>query len=209
MATIHGVFASAFHATHSPEERFARGNPVVDGLRTHPQAVLGALDAIADTLASLAQACLDAGAHGIYYAALGAEEYRFSVQEFEEWIKPFDLRVLQHVHAQGEMNVLHVCKDRVRLPLYVDYPAHAVNWAVSEQNPSLIEGRALFNRPILGGIDYRGAIVGGPREQIAEEVRAVIDEFGETGLLLGADCTLPPETPFANIRAAVQATLPS
>ncbi|MEX1021277.1 MAG: uroporphyrinogen decarboxylase family protein [Litorilinea sp.] len=206
MATVHGVFASAFHATHSPEATFAQGNPVVEHLRQNAEPVLGALDAIADSLADFAGACLDAGAHGVYYAALGAEQYRFTEEEFLTWIKPYDLRVLQAIEGRGELNVLHICKDQVRLDLYADYPAHAVNWAVSEQNPSLIEGRALFNRPILGGVDYRGPIVEGPSAAIEAEVHATIREFGTQGLLLGADCTLPTHTPYEHIRTAVAAT---
>lgn len=206
LATVHGVFASAFHATRSAEETFARANPVVEHLRANPEPVLSGLDAIADSLAGFAQSCLDAGAHGIYYAALGGEEYRFSAEEFEKWIKPYDLRVLNAIADRGEMNVLHVCKDRVRLPLYADYPSHAVNWAVSEQNPSLVEGRSIFNRPILGGVDYRGPIVTGPEPAIVAEVKQTLKEFGTIGLLLGADCTLPTNTPVANIRAAIAAT---
>jgi uroporphyrinogen decarboxylase len=206
MATVHGVFASAYHTTRSEEGTFARNNPVVEHLRQKPEPVLGALDAIADTLAQLADACLDAGAHGVYYAALGGEQYRFTEEEFLDWIKPYDLRVLQAIEGRGELNVLHICKDQVRLGPYADYPAHAVNWAVSEQNLSLTEGRVLFNRPILGGVDYRGPIVTGPITAIQAEVQQTIASFGATGLLLGADCTLPTDTPFANIRAAVEAT---
>src|SRR5690606_26115946 len=97
---------------------FAHDNPVVHHLRHNAAPVLGALDAIADSLAQLAEACLDAGAHGIYYAALGGERYRFSEEEFLRWIKPYDLRVLQAIAPRGELNILHVCKDQVRLNLY-------------------------------------------------------------------------------------------
>jgi uroporphyrinogen decarboxylase len=206
IVTVHGVFASAFHATRSPEETFAHDNAVVHHLRQNAAPVLGALDAIADSLAQLSEACLDAGAHGIYYAALGGERYRFSEEEFLTWIKPYDLRVLQAIAPRGELNILHVCKDQVRLNLYADYPAHVVNWSVSEQNPSLVEGRAIFDRPILGGVQYRGPIVTGPAQAIKAEVRQTLHEFGTKGLLLGADCTLPTETPFANIRTAIEAT---
>jgi uroporphyrinogen decarboxylase len=206
IVTVHGVFASAFHATRSPEETFSQHNPVVQHLRQNAEPVLGAFDAIADSLAQFAQACLDAGAHGVYYAALGGEQVRFTEDEFLTWIKPYDLRVLQAIAARGELNILHICKDQVRLNLYADYPAQVVNWAVSEQNASLGAGRTLFDRPILGGVKYRGPIVTGPSEAIEAEVHQAIREFGTKGLLLGADCTLPTNTPFANIRTAVKST---
>jgi uroporphyrinogen decarboxylase len=206
IVTIHGVFASAFHATQSPEETFARANPVVSQLRADANAVLSGLDAVADSLARFAEECLAVGAHGIYYAALGGEQYRFSEEEFVRWIKPLDLRVLQAIEGKGELNILHICKDQVRLRLYADYPSHVVNWAVHEQNPGLAEGRAIFDRPILGGMDYRGVIVDGPVAEIEVAVHRAIGEFGAQGLLLGADCTLPTDTPLAHIRAAIEAT---
>jgi uroporphyrinogen decarboxylase len=206
IVTIHGVFASAFHATRSPEETFARSNPVVSHLRTDMNAALSGLDAIADSLARFAEECLDTGAHGIYYAALGGEQYRFTEEEFVGWIKPLDLRVLDAIQGKGDLNILHICKDQVRLELYADYPSHVVNWAVHEQNPSLAEGRAIFNRPILGGMNYRGVLVDGSVAEIETAVHKAIHDFGTQSSLLGADCTLPTDTPLEHIRAAVEAT---
>jgi len=93
----------------------------------------------------------------------------------------------------------------VRLEPYADYPAHVVNWGENEHNPPLEEGRALFGRPILGGVHFRGPVVNGPESAIRDEVHAALDRLGAQGLLLGADCTLPTSTPYANIRAAVHA----
>ena len=206
VTTVHGVFASAFHATNASEESFARNNPVSEHLKMKPAAVLGALDAIADSLARFAEACVAAGADGIYYAALGGEAYRFQPEEFVTYIKPFDLRVLQAVAGSAPFNVLHICKDQVRLPLYTDYPGQVVNWSEHEQNLSLEEGRMLFERPILGGMHFRGPIVEGTPREIRESVHAAIARLGPTGLILGADCTLPSDVPIANIRTAVEAT---
>ena len=126
VTTIHGVFASAFHVTDAPEETFAYKNPVTQHLQTKPAPVLSVLDAIADSLARFAEACIEAGADGIYYAALGGEAYRFQEEEFVQYIKPYDLRVLRAVADKAPFNILHICKDQVRLPLYSDYPGQVV-----------------------------------------------------------------------------------
>lgn len=206
LITIHGIFASAFHATESPEETFARANPVVAHLREDPQAVMSGLDAISDGLIDLSLACLDAGADGVYYGALGGEKYRFTEEEFIEYIKPYDLKILNETFPSGEFNILHICKDQVRLELYADYPGDVVNWSVTEQNPDIAAGREIFQRPILGGMDYRGVIVEGPPDAITDEVYATLDQLGTEGLMLGADCTLPTSTPNQHIRTAVEAT---
>jgi uroporphyrinogen decarboxylase len=101
--------------------------------------------------------------------------------------------------------VLHICKDRIRLDLYADYPSHAVNWAVTKHNLSIKEARLLFNRPIIGGMDDRGIIVNGTAEEIQDTVNDVIASAGRDSFILGADCTFPTSVNVQNIRVAVDA----
>ena len=116
------------------------------------------------------------------------------------------MTILNALQGHGEFHLLHICKDRIRLPLYADYPAHAVNWAATKHNLSLKEGRVLFQRTVVGGLDDRGIVVNGSPEAIQAAVRVVIAEFGTRGLMLGADCTFPTDIPVRNIRLAVEAT---
>jgi uroporphyrinogen decarboxylase len=195
--TVFGPYASGNHAS---------GGKVTDHLRQDPEAVSQGLAAIADSLAGFAVACLGAGASGIYYSAQGGERDRFTEDEFCGYLRPHDMTVLRAIEGAGELNILHVCGDRVRLDLYADYPSHVVNWAATKDNPSLVDGRDLFDRTILGGLDDRGVIVDGTADEIGSAVRAVIDGFGSKGLILGADCTVPTDIDLGNIRAAVDAT---
>ena len=48
-------------------------------------------------------------------------------------------------------------------------------------------------------------LVDGTDEELQAAVRKVIDDFGSTGFILGADCTLPTEIPYERIRTAVHA----
>jgi uroporphyrinogen decarboxylase len=190
---------------------FASGNDasdrrVTEHLKAEPEVVSRGLGAIAESLAQFALACVEAGAAGIYFAAQGGEADRFTEEEFLRYIKPHDLTVLNAVEGHGEFHLLHICRDRVRLPLYADCPSHAVNWAATKRNLSLVEGRDLFNRTIVGGMDDRGVLVDGSAQEIRDAVRAVMTGFGTRGLIVGADCTLPTDIAVSNIRAAVEAT---
>ena len=82
-----------------------------------------------------------------------------------------------------------------------------VNWGVYEAPYSLEEGKKLFpGKTIMGGLPNRhGVLVDGPGEAVREEVHKVIREFGRTGFILGADCTLATEQDMALLKAAVQA----
>lgn len=196
--TIFNPFSSGNHCS---------GKLVTEHLKMDPESVKIGLGTIAESLAEFSAACLEAGADGIYFSAQGGEADRFEESRFLDIIKPHDLTVLNAVKDQGELNILHICKDNNRLHLYSNYPGNAVNWAATAQkNIPLSAGKKLFDRTILGGMDNRGKIVNGTPEQITAEVHAIIATFGTRGLILGADCTLPTDVDIKNIRTAVEAT---
>jgi uroporphyrinogen decarboxylase len=206
IATIHGVFISTFHGSKLPEETIFGHNLATEHLRHSPEAVVPALNAVTETLIEWSLACLEAGADGIYYGAQGGEEHRFNEYTFLNYVKPYDLQVLEALRKKTDLLCLHICKDKTRLPFYKDYPADVVNWAIHEGRYDLKEGRKIFDIAVLGGLDDRGGvIVDGGEEEIATEVRSLISEFGKTSFILGADCTLPTEIPLRKIRAAVSA----
>lgn len=206
LATVHGIVASAWHARGGSAGYETGGGLLAAHLREDPQAVAYGWSVIGEGLAILAEACLEAGADGIYYAALGGEEYLFTDEEFETFIKPHDLKILEAAKG-SRYNLLHICKDRLRLERYRDYPCAAVNWGVYEQNLSLLEGAALFkDRAILGGLDDRsGVLVDGSEEEIRQAVRKVLGQMQGRRFVLGADCTLPTEIDYNRIRTAVEA----
>lgn len=196
--TIFNPFSSGNHAS---------GRMVTEHLKADPASVNIGLATIAESLAEFALACLDAGADGIYFSAQGGEADRFEQDEFLDYIKPHDLTVLNAIQDKGELNIVHICRDNVRLHLYGNYPGHIFNWAVTTpENLSLKSGKKLLNRTILGGLDNRGAIVSGSPQEIESAVHEVIRTIGPTNLIIGADCTLPTEVSIDNIRIAVTAT---
>lgn len=206
LATIHGAFISVFHGSKLPEETIFGHNLATEHLRTAPNMVVPALEAVTDTLIELALACLEAGAHGIYYGAQGGEEHRFDEDTFLEYVKPYDMKILRAIREKTEMVFLHICKDRTRLPLYRDYPANVVNWAIHDGKYSLQDGRDLFDIALLGGLDDRsGVMVDGDEEAIFDEVNNIVSSIGKKRFILGADCTLPTDIPLARIRAAIAA----
>lgn len=184
----------------------ASGKLVTEHLKADPKSVQIGLGTIAESLAEFAQACLAAGADGIYYSAQGGEADRFEEDEFLSSIKPHDMTVLEAIKGQGELNILHICRDNIRMQHYFDYPGDVINWAAAAQrNISLTEGKDLFKRPILGGLDNTGVIFSGSEGEIQTAVQEVIRNFGPIGLIIGADCTLPTGINIQNIRTAIEA----
>jgi len=182
------------------------GNRVTEQMRADPEAVSAGLATIAESLAEFAATCIRAGAAGIYFSAQGGEGDRFTAEMWEQYVRPHDLTVMRSaVSAGSTFDVLHICGAGLRLEGYAGYPAHAVNWAPQLDNLSLSQGRLLFRRPIVGGVDQRGPIVGGSREQIAAEVQTAIAEAGRAGFMVGAGCTLPNDIAVEHLAWAVEA----
>lgn len=175
-----------------------------------PESILAGVQKIADTLADWTQGLLEAGASGIYYAGQFSEPQRFSQEDWERLVKPSDLTVLNAVKANGGRVILHICGEvehgyRSSPNRYVDYPADIVNWDVHRSGVSLLEGRELFHKPILGGMDNHGVLVEGTYEEIAQEAQRVVREFGKQGFMLGGDCTVPGTMDFGRLKAAIAA----
>lgn len=175
-----------------------------------PESVLAGVQALADTLTQWAQGYLEAGAAGIYYSGQFSEPQRFDVSTWERLVKPSDLQVLNAVKEHGGYNILHICGEQEHgfqssPRRYRDYPADLINWDTHRAGMTLEEGRELFQKPVLGGLDNHGLLLEGSLEDIAAETRRVMEGFGRRGFMLGADCTVPAGIEIARLKAAVDA----
>ncbi|OCA88332.1 hypothetical protein A8F94_08275 [Bacillus sp. FJAT-27225] len=208
LTTIHGTIASAFHARGGGENYDALRTVLSSHLREQPEIVSNAFRILSEGMAEFVHACLEAGAQGIYYSALGGERELFTDEEFETHIKDNDLMILNAAKNASAFNVLHICKDNVNFNRYTDYHPEVVNWAIHENDLSLPEGKQLFPESvILGGLDDRsGVLVNGTQEEIEQAVFKTLDKIGTRRFILGADCTLPTELSYEQIKLAVEAT---
>jgi uroporphyrinogen decarboxylase len=171
-------------------------------MRHYPDRVHEALEAIAVTFEGFARACLDVGVDGLFYATTGWATYdRLSEAEYEAFGRPYDLRVLRAA-AGAPFNILHVCRSHNMLWKLMDYPAHAVHWATADPtNPKIGEVWRRSRRPVIGGVDHIRTLRTGDAEAVKAEVRSAVEQARE-GLMLGPGCSISPQTPEANLRAA-------
>jgi uroporphyrinogen decarboxylase len=173
-----------------------------DHLGQYPERVHEALEAITVTFERFAKACLEVGVDGVFYATTGWATYdRLTDAEYEEFGRPYDVRVLKAVEG-APFNILHVCRSHNMLWKLMDYPAHAVNWATADPtNVDIGEVWQRCHRPVIGGVDHIGTLRQGTPEAVAAEVRSAVGQTRE-GLLIGPGCSISPQTPEANLRAA-------
>lgn len=179
-------------------------------IRENPEAVKNGVTAIAECMAEWMDGFLEAGADGVFYAAQFGEPGRFTEEEWEMLIKESDLVVLNEIRRHsGKYLLLHPCgqpayQHRVELSRYVEYPKDMVNWAVHANELSLEEGRKLFQCPVMGGMDNRGAIAQEDFEATEKEIRRILAETNPEGFILGTDCSLPGKPSVDIIKHAME-----
>lgn len=170
-----------------------------------PASVHTGLATIARTLARFAAESVAAGASGIFFATVdwasrGAADEPF----YREYGRPYDLQVLQAVRS-APFNILHVCRSDNFLPMLLDYPVAAFNWAATETgNISLQEAVSLTKKAVVGGLDQRRMSTDAA-ESLAAEAQAAVEQTGGRRHLVGAGCAISPLTPPESIDAVVAA----
>lgn len=180
-----------------------RRNVVKDAMgrfmREAPAALERALAAVNQTLIRHARASLERGAAGIFLSVPAAEEF-VSREEYERFMRPHDLALLEAVRGLGECHVLHVHGTRLHFDRTLDHPVHALSWADRAAGPSLAEARRRTRLALVGGIDHTNFQYT-PAARIRAEVRDAVAQ-APAGLLLAPGCSLATYTFPELIRAA-------
>ncbi|MFH1177849.1 MAG: uroporphyrinogen decarboxylase family protein [Acidobacteriota bacterium] len=201
IVTLYSPFMCAGHAVG--EEK------MLQHLRQSPEAVTKGLEIITASLMAFLKACLRLGVDGFYHSTQGGETNRLADRAlFDKFVRPFDLAVMKEAERACIFNILHICDylgEYDDLTRFQDYPGHVVSCPLKVAGRTLLpaEAHRLFNRPVMGGLDRHGAIATGTKGQIRAEVEAALRNAPDR-FILGADCTVPAETPWENLRTAIE-----
>ena len=208
LATIHGICASSIHPIEARYGYLPVREMQVSHLREKGEPYLDACRRIADGLCIMADMIFEAGADGVYYAALGGERHFYTDEEFSRAVLPFDLQVIKHIKAKGGYVLLHMCKNNLNMQRFKPYASYAdiVNWGVAETNFSLKEGKKLFSTSaIMGGLPNRAKMwTQGSDEDLKKAIKKIIAEMGHKKFIMGADCTLATDLAYERINTAVR-----
>lgn len=201
MITLYSPFMCAGHT--AGQARLTRH------IEEDPQAVQQGMQIISDSLMIFVQECIALGVDGFYHSTQGGEVGRFSLPGFfESCVKPYDLFLMEEINKRCSFNILHICDysgEYTDLSPFLDYPGQVVS------SPLLAGGRRLavqevsqvFRRPVMGGLDRHGVLVNGSPAEIEAAVRTVLADAPER-FILGADCTVPGDIGWDNLRLAIE-----
>jgi len=199
--TLYSPFMWAMHA--------GGGAVLTEHLKRDPEAVTKGLRIMTENVLRLVRGCKRVGVDGFYATTQGGEAHRFAGTDiFQTYVKPTDLAVWDEIRS-CRFNILHICDYEggyADLTPFLDYPGHVVNCGLTLGDRTLTpkEVSEMFARPFMGGMQRNGVIATGSAEQIRHAVKGAMAEAPDR-LVLAAQCTVPGNTPWDNIRTAIDA----
>lgn len=181
-------------------------------IREHEDAALHLMDIICEDTCYIVEDILtQSGTMGMMLPLQGAEQGRFSDEEYARLIAPTEHAVIECAQKYSDKNLLHMCGwDCVpnHLERWENYPTRMINWAVFVENLTLAQARTRFrNKVLLGGFDNRAGklLHAGGEEDIKLFTKKLVWSAGKEKLIIGADCSIPRDTPVSHIRAVIEA----
>lgn len=203
LQTLYSPFMCALHSTGSAL--------LAEHLASAPERVRAGLEIITESLRLFVRECIKLGVDGFYMSTKGGEgSARFlDASVFEQNIKPFDLSLMEEIDRACPFNILHVCGHQFGYDSFaplLDYPGQLVSCPLTVGGQSITPDQAaqLFGRPFMGGLERKGLLTQGTPEQVRAAIGAV-RRASARPFILGAECTVADDTPWARLKLAVDA----
>lgn len=172
-------------------------------LRIYPEALHAGLKMITDSTLRFIDAAVKTGISGFFYAQQHAQYGLLSENEFNQFGREYDLKILEAVQGMW-CNMLHLHGEHVMFDKVVDYPIAMINWHDRQTIPSLSEARRRFGGVLCGGLRQWETMVLGTHEQVQSEAQDALRNTGGNRFILGTGCVLPTIAPRGNILTAIQ-----
>lgn len=173
-------------------------------LRRWPDAVHTGLKRIAEVTQRFIVEANKTGIDGVFYAVQHAQYGLLSEEEFEEFGRAYDLRVLQAADDHW-LNMAHLHGANVMFDKVADYPVDVINWHDRQTDPDLKSALSRSADVLCGGLRQWETMVLGTPEQVRAEALDAIEATSGLRLILGTGCVTPVTAPYGNLMAARRA----
>lgn len=153
-----------------------------------PDALLAALDIVADNLIEYCKRSLSIGSAGIFMSLPAACEL-ISRENFLRFVKPPVMKVFEVIAAHGKMNTAHIHGEDLYFDDVLDFPVDIFSWwDRSSKGPSLKWVKDRVKGCVMGGINQK-MVARTTREFLRNHVREAIELGGKTRFFLANGCS--------------------
>ena len=173
-----------------------------------PDALLKALDIVADNLIAYCKASLQLGSAGIFLSIPAAAEY-VSREEFLKFVKPPAMKIFNAIAGQGPMNTIHVHGEKLFFDDCLDFPVPIFSWwDRGPEGPTLAGVKQKIKGCVMGGIDHTIVSRSSPGF-IRDHVREGIRLGGDRRFILAGGCSIPTWIYPGSVKAIVETAVAS
>lgn len=172
-----------------------------------PTALHRALEMITATTKEFAKASAAMGTDGFFYATQLSCADMLSPALHEEFVKKYDLEILNAVKADTWFNVMHLHGANVHIKEVQNYPVQALSWHDRDDGPSMAEVRTYSSKAFVGGLSWGTNWLKKDTGAIAAEVKEVASRFDGAGVIMGPGCVIEPSTPESFLDTVHKAVL--
>jgi uroporphyrinogen decarboxylase len=154
-----------------------------------PEALLEALKVINQNLIRYALASLERGSAGIFLSVPASAEI-LPLDQYEKFMRPFDLQLLNAIAGKGEIHILHAHGEKLFLDRLLDYPVQVLSWADLNGGPIISEARKQTSLTLMGGIDHVN-FANISAKLVRDQVKSARVQGGDTKFILACGCSIP------------------
>jgi uroporphyrinogen decarboxylase len=197
LATIFSPLAQA--------KNLSGGDKLIRHLRTQPDRVHTGLNVLTESTLRYIEALRRLPIAGIFYAVQHASYTRLSEEEYRTFGLFYDRKILDTLPSKWWFNMLHLHGELPMFKLVNEFRVQAVNWHDRDGEPSLANGRLMFNGGLCGGIDRWEHLHQGTPTTVREAVRDAVHQVNNRRLIVSTGCVTMVTTPLSNLRAVREA----
>jgi hypothetical protein len=144
---------------------------------------------INSNLIQYALASLERGAAGIFLSVPAASG-TLSEEEYETFMRPFDIGLLKILQGKGECHVLHAQGENPYLDRMLDYHVQVLSWADLNGGPTIAQARKKTSLTLMAGIDHVHFPCMSVRG-VKEQVQGALAQAEDTKCIPAPGCELP------------------
>lgn len=186
---------------HTPASR--EGSDLIDLIVNRKDDLHQALENITQTFIKYVELLMDTGIDGLFYAGIGyAREGYLTFEEWEEFIKPYDIRICNAIRENGGKIIYHTCGKKSNPERFADYPIDILHWDQgAEGNPKILGSEKWLNGIVpMGGVDEM--LFGNDKaEQIEKESIEALIENKNIPHVFAPYCSILPSSSDEEIMA--------
>jgi uroporphyrinogen decarboxylase len=173
---------------------------VVQHLRTHPDRLRTGLNTITESTLRYVEMLRKYPIAGIMYVVSMADYQKLTPEEYSQFGKPYDDKIMDIQAQSWWLNVLQLRGKAPMMPLFADYPVQVVNWDDQNTSIDLSKGFDMLKQVLQGGLDAHEHFVLGTPADIRTTARKAMQATLEQRLILGSQL-VPIITPMSHLSA--------